>query len=383
LKRVAVLGSTGSIGVSTLDVIEHLGAGDRVVALAARSNWQLLAEQARKFRPERVAIAENADADRLRAALAETDAQLEVGPEAVRAAAELDAAEVVVNAIVGAAGLPVSVAALETGKTLALANKESLVMAGELLTRLASAPGAEILPIDSEHSAIHQCLRACGPDEVQRIVLTASGGPFRTFSRAALERATPEMALRHPTWNMGAKVTVDSATLINKALEVIEAHWLFGIPAGSIDVVVHPQSLVHSMVEFRDGSTLAQLGAPDMRGPIQYALTHPERQTGRCERLDLTQTKALTFESPDTDRFPGLLLGWRCADEGGTAGAVLNAANEVAVERFLNRQIRFTDIARTTARVLDAHKASHPASLEDVLEADRWAREKAIELART
>lgn len=377
MKCIAVLGSTGSIGTRTLDVAEHLGDRVRIVALAARSNWPLLARQARRFGPQLVSLADSSHLAALRAELEGTGIRVEGGDEGLVAAASVDSADLVVVAVVGAAGLPASIAALESGKTLALANKESLVMAGEHLTGLAAEQGAEIIPIDSEHSAIYQCLRAGKPDEVARVILTASGGPFRGFSRHALRTVTPEMALRHPTWQMGAKVTVDSATLTNKALEIIEARWLFHVPANRIDVLVHPQSIVHSMVEFRDGSVVAQLGAPDMRGPIQYALTYPDRLAARSHRLRLGQLEQLTFEAPDTERFPGVLLGWRAASEGGTSGAVLNAANEVAVNLFLNRQIGFTDITPIAQRTMDAHEPVRPARLDDVLEADRWARDRA------
>ena len=381
LKSIAVLGSTGSIGSSSLEVVQHLSDRLRVATLAAGSNWQLLAEQARKFRPTLVALADEQYVGQLKSSLKDTGIEVVGGRDGIVAAASAEEADVVLVAIVGAAGLPASFAALNAGKTLALANKESLVMAGELLTALAAENGTDIIPIDSEHSAIHQCLRAGGRDEVARIVLTASGGPFRTFTRLELDRVTPEMALQHPTWNMGAKVTIDSATLINKALEIIEAHWLFGTPADQLEAVVHPQSVVHSMVEFKDGSTVAQLGMPDMRLPIQYALTYPDRLAGVAEHLDLAAVKELTFEPPDTDRFPGLLLGWRAASAGGTAGAVLNAANEVAVDLFLNRRLRFTDITRMAVRVMDSHSVTHPASIDDVVEADRWAREKAKAVA--
>jgi 1-deoxy-D-xylulose-5-phosphate reductoisomerase len=383
LKRIALLGSTGSIGKNTLDVIEHLPSQFQVASLAAGSNWQLLARQARQFTPELVVVADPQYETPLREALADTGIRVASGPEGVVEAASINGADVAVVAIVGAAGLPASFAALNSGKTLALANKESLVMAGELLTRLATEKGLPIVPIDSEHSAIYQCLRSGGHGEVERLVLTASGGPFRKFSAHDLARVTPEMALRHPTWNMGVKVTIDSATLTNKALEIIEARWLFDVPADRIDVMVHPQSIVHSMVEFHDASTVAQLGMPDMRVPIQYALTCPERLPGRAPRLDMASLRSLTFEEPDTGRFPGLLLGWRAAREGGTSGTVLNAANEVAVEMFLNRQIAFTDITQMTIRVMDTHRVTTPESIEDILEADRWARDKARSLAPT
>jgi len=381
LKRIALLGSTGSIGTSTLDVVAHLSERLAVASLAAGSNWRLLAEQARQFQPELVAIADETHVPRLQEALAGTDIDVLGGTSGIEAATAVDSADTAVVAVVGAAGLPASLAALDAGKTLALANKESLVMAGEMLTQLAREKGVAIIPIDSEHSAVHQCLRSGDRGEVARLILTASGGPFRGFTRLDLERATPEMALRHPTWSMGAKVTVDSATLTNKALEIIEARWLFDVPADRIAVVIHPQSIVHSMVEFADGSTLAQLGQPDMRVPIQYALTYPERMAGPSHRMDWTERQSLTFEAPDTDRFPALLLGWRAAADGGTAGAVLNAANEVAVELFLNRRLSFADITRMTVRALDAHHPERIRSLDDVLTADRWAREKARALA--
>ncbi len=377
MKQIAVLGSTGSIGTNTLDVAAHLGDRIRIAALTADSNWELLARQARRFEPAMVALTDDSHLDRLETELSGTGIRVMGGEEGLVAAASLDEADVVVGAVVGAAGLPASIAALESGKTLALANKESLVMAGEYLTGLAADRGVEIIPIDSEHSAIYQCLRAGKPGEVARLILTASGGPFREFSPGELRHVTPEMALRHPTWQMGAKVTIDSATLTNKALEIIEARWLFDVPPDHIDVLVHPQSIVHSMVEFRDGSVVAQLGAPDMRGPIQYALTCPDRESAGAHRLDLTEMRNLTFEPPDTERFPGLLLGWKAAAAGGTLGAVLNAANEVAVNMFLDRKINFTTITSIARSTVDAHSPVHPAGLDEVMAADRWARETA------
>ncbi len=383
MKRIALLGSTGSIGTNTLDVVAHLSDRLSVASLAAGANWQLLAKQAKQFEPELVALADEAHLPQLQDALKDSGIEVMGGAAGIEAAASVASADVALVAIVGSAGLPASFAALRSGKTLALANKESLVMAGELLTNLAKEKGLPILPVDSEHSAIHQCLRSGGHGEVGQLILTASGGPFRRFSRRDLERATPEMALRHPTWDMGAKVTIDSASLANKALEIIEAHWLFGVPAEKISVVVHPQSIIHSMVEFEDRSTIAQLGEPDMRVPIQYALTYPERTHGRSPVLDWTEQRTLTFEPPDTDRFPALLLGWRAASEGGTIGAVLNAANEVAVDLFLNRLISFTDITRIVVRTMDSHRVTSAASLDDIMAADRWAREQARALAST
>jgi 1-deoxy-D-xylulose-5-phosphate reductoisomerase len=381
LKSVAILGSTGSIGTNTLDVISHLCDSFRVASLAAGRNWRLLAEQARTFQPKLVALHDVEFLPAVRHELSGTGIEVVGGDEGVSAAATVAEADIAVVAVVGAAGLPASYAALCAGKTLALANKETLVMAGELLMCFARDRSVTVLPIDSEHSAIFQCLRSGIHSEIDQLLLTASGGPFRRFSRSELRRVTPEMALRHPTWNMGAKVTVDSATLTNKALEVIEARWLFDVPADRIKVVVHPQSIVHSLIEFRDGSCIAQLGVPDMRVPIQYALTHPRRLPGRAATLHLADVKSLTFEPPDTDRFPGLLLGWRAAREGGTAGAVLNAANEVAVGLFLNRRIGFADITTIATRVMDAHTVTHPGCIEDVLDADAWARARANEVA--
>lgn len=383
MKRIALLGSTGSIGTSTLDVVAHLGDRLSVASLAAGSNWQLLARQARQFSPELVALADEAHLPHLQDALSDTNIDVIGGTAGIEAAASVESADLALVAIVGAAGLPASFAALNAGKTLALANKESLVMAGELLTKLAREKGLPILPVDSEHSAIHQCLRSGGHGEIERLILTASGGPFRKFRKHDLKRATPEMALRHPTWDMGAKVTVDSASLANKALEIIEAHWLFSVPAEKISVVVHPQSIIHSMVEFEDRSTIAQLGEPDMRVPIQYALTYPERAPGQASVLDWTEQRSLTFEPPDTERFPALLLGWRAASEGGTSGAVLNAANEVAVDLFLNRLVSFADIATIVVRTMDSHRVTSAGSLDEIMAADRWARGEARALAST
>lgn len=381
MRSVALLGSTGSIGTNTLDVIYHHPDLLRVSSIASGSNWKLLAEQAKRFNPEIVAISDEKHLADLRAALPGFKGEILGGPDGVIAAATVESADIALVAIVGAAGLPASFAALRNGKILALANKESLVMAGELLTAYAAARNLHILPVDSEHSAIHQCLRSGEPEEVTRIVLTASGGPFRTFSADELVHATPEMALKHPTWNMGAKITIDSASLINKALEIIEARWLFSLPAEKINVVVHPQSIIHSMVEFNDCSTIAQMGLPDMRVPIQYALTFPARLGGICHRLDLAKLKTLTFEEPDTKRFPGILLGWRAAKEGGTSGCILNAANEVAVQLFLNRKIRFTQIAEIVEDTMDAIDVTHPDSIEEILAVDSSAREVAGKIA--
>jgi 1-deoxy-D-xylulose-5-phosphate reductoisomerase len=374
--RVAVLGSTGSIGQSTIDVIEA-SRGRLVPALLAawRSTASLL-EQARRLRPRWVVVGDPAAAAAITAGDLPTGTGLAVGPEALDELVADPAIDRVVSAIVGAAGLRSTWAAIEAGKTVALANKETLVMAGPLVMRRAAETGSRIIPVDSEHSAIHQAL-ACGrPAEVERLVLTASGGPFRTRSRDSLAGVTPEEALRHPTWSMGPKITIDSATMMNKALELIEARWLFGLPASKLAVVVHPQSIVHSLVEFVDGAVIAQLGPPDMRLPIQYALLFPERVAGPAKRLDFAATMRLDFEPPDLERFPAVRLGHEAAARGGTAGAVLNAANEEAVRGFLEGAVRFTDIAEICSRVLAEHPFQDNPTLDDVCRLDAWARQE-------
>ena len=303
------------------------------------------------------------------------------GPDALDELVQSPEVDRVVSAIVGAAGLRSTWAALEAGKTVALANKETLVMAGPLVTRLAERCGGRIVPVDSEHSAIHQALRSGTPAEVARIVLTASGGPFRRRPVETLADVTPEEALKHPTWSMGPKITIDSATMMNKALELIEARWLFGLPAEKLGVVIHPQSIVHSMVEFVDGSVMAQLSPPDMRLPIQYALSHPERFTSPARRFDFARTLSLEFEPPDPQRFPAVRLGHEAADRGGTCGSVLNAANEEAVRGFLEGAIRFTDIAEVCRRVLDEHPFQPEPSLDEVRRLDAWARQEVMKWA--
>jgi len=375
MTAVAVLGSTGSIGVNTLKVIDRLGAGYRVAALAAGSNWQALAEQARRFRPELVAMADEHAAAELHREL--PGAEIAVGPEGLERAASMASVDIVVLAVTGSAGLPAALAAARSGKRLALANKESLVMAGGPLTRLVQRHGAEIVPVDSEHSAIFQAMQCGQPQHVRRIIITASGGPFLDTPADALERVTPQEALNHPTWSMGPKVTIDSATLMNKALEVIEAHWLFGVEPQRIEVVIHPQSIVHSLVEFCDRSVVAQMGKPDMQLPIQYALTYPERVPSPLEPLDLSAVGSLMFRKPDTQRFPGLLLGYRAAQRGGTAGAVLNAANEVAVAAFLGGRIGFCEIAEVVERTMDCCPVVADPSIEDIYRADTAARREA------
>ena len=378
MRKVALLGSTGSIGVSALDVLGRLRDRFRVVALAAGGGrLEELARQARDVRPALVAVPGEDDAARLRVLLAGQSIEVVAGEEGLVRAAAGSGADLVIAAIVGAAGLVPTLAAVRAGLTVALANKEALVAAGEVMTRAARESGATLLPVDSEHNAIHQCLRAGRADEVRRIVLTASGGPFRGRTPGELATVTPEEALRHPTWEMGPKITIDSATLMNKGLEVIEARWLFGLPPGAIDVVIHPQSVVHSMVEFRDGSIVAQLGTPDMRHPIQYALTYPERLDAPAERLDLLAASPLVFEPPDPETFRCLALAYRALEAGGDAPARLNAANEVAVEAFLAGRIPFDRIPAVLERVLEARPPGPADTLEAVLAADREAREAA------
>lgn len=368
MKNVVVLGSTGSIGVNALDVVRNLPGECRVTGLSARSNWRALAEQAREFHPARVALTDAAARKELGGL---NGATVHADPAEIVAHDDVD---VVLSAITGSAGLAPGLAALRAGKTLALANKESLVVAGPIMLEAARQGGAEIVPVDSEHNAVFQALRSGRGEEVRRILLTASGGPFRETPREKLRDVTVEQALKHPTWNMGAKITIDSATMFNKALEIVEARWLFGVEPEQIEVVVHPQSIVHSIVEFADGSMIAQMGVPDMRTPIQYALTHPRRLSGLAKPLDLAAAGALTFFAPDLEKFPSLTLGWRAAKAGGTMGAVLNGANEAAVEMFLERRIPFLKIFEVVKAVMDRHRPVAEPSLDDVIRADAWAR---------
>ena len=383
MKRVAILGSTGSIGRSALAVVDSHPDRLRAVALAAGDNASLLAEQVSRYRPEVVAMATPEGADRIRALCgASTPAAVEAGVGGLSAVAPHPAADIVICASSGTAALDAVLAAIDAGKTIALANKEVLVMAGRLVTDAARRRGVAILPVDSEHNAIHQCLHGRTLQEVRRLILTASGGPFRDYAAEALEVVAPEAALRHPTWQMGRKITIDSATLMNKGLEVIEAHWLFGVSADQIDVVIHPQSIVHSMVELVDGSIIAQLGVTDMRLPIQYACSYPERWDGALPSLDLTRIGRLDFHPPPLDRFPCLGLAYRALRAEGTMPVVLNAANEVAVEAFLARQLGFTAVPRVIEQTLDAHAREDVTGLEAVRRADAWARAYARDAAR-
>ncbi len=377
-RRITILGSTGSIGTSTLDVIRGLGPEYRAAGLAARSRWRELAEQARLLKPGAVAIADPRHAADVRPLL-NGATELLVGAKGLVELVRRPETDFVVAAIVGAAGLESTLAAVDAGKAVGLANKEALVVAGSLLVPLAEARNVDLLPIDSEHSAVFQAMAAGRRAEVRKVYLTASGGPFRTWTAEQMASARPADALRHPTWSMGPKITIDSATMMNKALEIIEARWLFGLDADSIEVLIHPESIIHSMVEFRDGSVIAQLGTPDMRTPIQYALTWPERLEGCARRLDLSTIRRLNFEPPDMRRFPALRLGFEVARTGGTAGAVLNAANEAAVEAFRGNRILFGRIVELVERVLERHDVVHDPDLQTLLEADAWARREVAE----
>ena len=377
-KRIAILGSTGSIGKNALRVIEALGEGYEVVGLSAHSSYELLAEQARQYKPRVIAIT-NADYfEQLSDLIGDLDVKVSAGPEGLIEIAELADVDIVLTAIVGAAGLPAVLAAAQKGKRLAIANKEPLVIAGELLMEEARQNGGTILPVDSEHSAIFQAMQAGSREEVSKIILTSSGGPFRKMSPEDIENVTLEEALSHPVWDMGPKITVDSATMMNKALEVIEAHWLFGIAVEKIEVLIHPESIVHSLVEFVDGSVIAQLGRPDMCLPIQYALTYPARVAGIAKHLQFEKIGKLTFEQPNLETFRALSLGFDVARTGGTAAVVFNAANEEAVQEFLAGRIKFVSIVELIEHCLNIHNVKTSVSLEELLEADVWARREVI-----
>jgi 1-deoxy-D-xylulose-5-phosphate reductoisomerase len=377
LKGLSILGSTGSVGTNVLRVVEAFPDRLRVVGLAAGGNVERLAAQMEAFHPQAVSVATGAAAAELARLVDLRGVQVGVGVAgAVDVATHPDAGTVVASAV-GAVGLVPTYRALEAGRDVALANKETLVMAGELMVAAARRSGSRLLPIDSEHCALHQCLDGRRPEEVRRLVLTASGGPFRARAPETFAQITRAEALNHPTWSMGRKITIDSATLMNKGLEVIEARWLFGIEAGRVDVLIHPQSVVHSMVEFVDGTVMAQLGVTDMRLPIQYALSHPERWAAAIPGLDLSRPFSLDFQPPDHARFPCLGLGYRALAAGGSMPAVLNAANEEAVGAFLEEKIAFTAIAECVGEVMDAHRPAPLSSLEDVLAVDAWARERA------
>jgi 1-deoxy-D-xylulose-5-phosphate reductoisomerase len=378
-QRIAILGSTGSIGRNALRVIETLGPEYQVVALSARRNVELLAEQVRQYRPRFVAVADAGCVARLKTLLEGCQVEVLAGPDGLTELARCDQVDTVLTAIVGAAGLRSALVAAECGKRLAIANKEPLVIAGELLTQTAQINGCTLLPIDSEHSAVFQAIQAGTVDEVQRILLTGSGGPFRGASRKTLENVTLEQALSHPVWRMGPKITIDSATMMNKALEIIEARWLFGVPVEKIEVLIHPESIVHSLVEFVDGSVIAQLGRPDMCLPIQYALTYPKRVAGIAKPVKLEEVGQLHFEKPQPQIFKALTLAYEVARAGGTAPVVFNAANEAAVEAFLAGRLRFVQIIELIEQALQKHTVKHGVGLDELLETDAWARREVAE----
>ena len=377
MKKIVILGSTGSIGTNALRVIDALDSGYEVTALTAHRNVDLLAQQIEKYAPKIVAVADPDAARNLQARLGNHRVEILTGAEGLTAIAEEGEIDIVLTAVVGAAGLPSALAAARAGKRLAIANKEPLVTAGELLTQTAKAHGCTLLPVDSEHSAVFQALLAGSADEVERIILTGSGGPFRKCTPQDLNRVTREEALAHPTWTMGPKITIDSATMMNKALEIIEAHWLFDLPVAQIEILIHPESIIHSLVEFVDGSLVAQMGHPDMCLPIQYALTYPRRLKGVSKHLRLEELGQMTFESPNLETFRALPLAYEVARAGGTAPAVFNAANEVAVHAFLAGKIKFTGILELVEHCLDKHDIKTDVSLEGLLDADAWARDQA------
>jgi 1-deoxy-D-xylulose-5-phosphate reductoisomerase len=382
-KKIAILGSTGSIGQNTLSVIEALGPEYEIIALSAHSRVEMLAQQAEKFQPQVVAITDGRGKDKLDILKGRFHGRILTGPEALVEIASMPQADIVLCGVVGAAGLPAVVAAARAGKILAIANKEPLVIAGQILMETARKYGATILPVDSEHSAVFQSLLAGKRNEVKKIILTASGGPFRKASIETFENATKEQALAHPTWAMGPKITVDSATMMNKALEIIEAVRLFEMPVEKIDVLIHPESIVHSMVEYIDGSVIAQLGTPDMKTPIQYALTWPDRAPGIARGLDLAQLGKLTFEIPNRAIFRSLNLGFEAARVGGSAPAVLNAANEAAVELFLNGHILLGTITDLVEQCLNMHTVRPNPGLEELMEIDGWARKEVLNVLKT
>ncbi|MCF6148890.1 MAG: 1-deoxy-D-xylulose-5-phosphate reductoisomerase [Candidatus Kuenenia sp.] len=374
MKHIAILGSTGSIGKNTLQVVRNLKDKFRVTGLSTHSQWEFLAEQVEEFNPSHVALSNPQLAEKLKHRLSYNQTEIICGNNCLKDIVLKSKADIVVSAVVGAIGLSAAIETVQAGKILALANKEALVMAGNIVMPLAKKN--QILPVDSEHSAIFQALQSGKQNEIKRIIITASGGPFYDFPADTLAGVTPAQALKHPTWRMGQKITIDSATLMNKALEIIEAKWLFNLEAEQIDVVIHPQSIIHSMVEFCDGSVIAQMGMPDMKVPIQYALTYPEREGLNVEPFDLPRIESLTFKKPDLEKFPALKLGYLAAREGGTIGATLNAANEIAVQAFLEKKIRFTEISFFVEKVINNHRFIKDPCLEEILEADAWARQE-------
>ncbi|TYO99532.1 1-deoxy-D-xylulose 5-phosphate reductoisomerase [Geothermobacter ehrlichii] len=379
-RGLAILGATGSIGCSTLEIVDAYPDRFRVVSLTGGRNLRRLAEQVRRYRPRMVAVLGMEDADRLRAELGGDCPEIGYGEEGMVRCATADEADLVVSAIVGSAGLVPTLRAIEAGKDVALANKETLVAAGPVVMRAVRENGVRLYPVDSEHSAIFQALQGQQGNTIRRIILTASGGPFRDWPLEKLRQVTREQALDHPNWSMGPKITIDSATMMNKGLEVIEASWLFGLEADRIAVHIHPQSIVHSMVEYLDGSVIAQMGVPDMKAPIAYALAYPERLELPMPHLDLCRLGQLTFQQPDPDRFACLALAYRALELGGTAPAVLNAANEVAVAAFLREEVGFLDIPELIREALERHEVGRLTTVDDALAADRWGRQEVRKL---
>ena len=377
-KNLSILGATGSIGTSALDVVRKHSDKFRVVGLSGHRNIDLLLRQIKEFHPAVVAVTDTGACGEI-ASQCGGGTRVVCGAEGAMEVATLDDVDMVVSAVVGAVGLLPTLAAIRAGKDIALANKETLVIGGALIAPALAESGVALLPVDSEHSAIFQSIRGHGKAEIRRLILTASGGPFRTWRREEMEKATLKEALRHPNWNMGSKITIDSATMMNKGLEMIEAHWLFGVDPEAIDILIHPESIVHSMVEYIDGVIIAQLGIPDMRIPIAYALGYPHRLDMELERLNFAETGSLTFESPDRAKFPAITLAYEAIREGGTFPAVMNAANEEAVRVFMRGGVSFTGIHELVRRVMDRHK-SLTVSLENILEADAWARRQAAEI---
>ena len=372
MKNISILGSTGSIGTNTLNVIDNLGDEYKVFGLSANKNGKLLVEQAKKYRPEYVVIIDADAVDFIKSELKEVGVTVLTGREGLLELASLDDVDIMVNGLVGSSGMEPTLNAVKSGVDVALSNKESLVMAGEIIEREKSVSGAKILPVDSEHSAIWQCLTGETLEDVERIILTGSGGPFRTLDLHRFKDVRPVDALKHPNWKMGNKITIDSATMMNKGLEVIEAHWLFGLNTKKIDIVVHPESIIHSMVEFKDKSVKAQLGMPDMKIPIQYALTYPRHIRATWQGLDLIEIESLTFQKPDLNRFPCIGLAYSAMKKGGTNSAVLNVANEQAVYRFLNGEIGFLDIPEIIEKTCENHEWIEQPSLEELLSLENW-----------
>ncbi len=374
MKQISILGSTGSIGINTLKVIDSLGDNYKVIGLTARKNIDLFIKQIKKYHPQAVALMDEKSANQLKSQISNLKVEVYSGLNGIIKIATLSGADLVVSSMVGAVGLIPTLEAIKRKKTIALANKEILVMAGEIIMKEADVRGVKIFPLDSEHSAIFQCLKNEDITSVNKLILTASGGPFYKFNKEKLKTVTVAQTLAHPTWKMGKKISVDSATLINKGFEIIEAHHLFGIHSSNINVLIHPESIVHSMVEFIDGSVLAQLGPPDMRLPIQYAITYPERQPRIVSRLSFNKVKKLNFAQPDIKRFPLLKLSQEVCLAGGTLPAALNAADEIAVAAFLEGRIKFGDIYKLISKVLAKYKVKNNPSLEDILDTDKWIR---------